>query len=87
MRYNVVNDYMNIRFSRHAKRRTKLYGISESMVAGILGDMNLVSGEHEIIRDVGQRYPIKIVVTVEKDTCTVITNYPLKKERKNESTL
>jgi hypothetical protein len=74
---------MNIKLSRHAKRRAKLYGIAESTVTAILANMNLLQGEHEIIKNVaGIEYPLKIVVSVEKDTITVITNYPLKKGRK-----
>jgi hypothetical protein len=73
---------MDIIFSRHAKRRAKLYGIPESTVTDILANMNLLQGEHEIIKDIGQKYPLKIVVLVEKDTLSVITNYPLKKGRK-----
>ncbi|HET6514551.1 MAG TPA: DUF4258 domain-containing protein [Thermodesulfovibrionales bacterium] len=73
---------MEIKFSRHAKRRAKLYGIPESTVAAILAKMNLSQGEHEIIKDIGQKYPLKIVVSVKKDTLSVITNYPLKKGRK-----
>ena len=73
---------MDIIFSRHAKRRAKLYGIPESTVTDILANMNLHQGEHEIIKDIGQKYPLKIVVSVEKDTLSVITNYPLKKGRK-----
>jgi hypothetical protein len=73
---------MEIKFSRHAKRRAKLYRIAESTVTAILANMNLHQGEHEIIKDVaGIAYPLKIVVSVEKDTITVITNYPLKKGR------
>jgi hypothetical protein len=73
---------MKIIFSRHAKRRTRLYGIPESTVSGILAKMNLHPDGHEIIKDIGQMYPLKIVVSVKKDTITVITNYPLKKGRK-----
>ncbi|MEW6739448.1 MAG: DUF4258 domain-containing protein [Nitrospirota bacterium] len=74
---------MKIKFSRHAKRRAKLYGISESMVVDILRNMNLHQGEHEIIKDIpGFKYPLKIVVSVEEDLITVITNYPMKKGRK-----
>lgn len=79
---------MQIKFSRHAKRRAKLYDISDSTVTDILTGMNLGQGGHEIIKDVaGFKYPLKIVVSVEKDTVTVITNYPLKKGGKNESAL
>ncbi len=74
---------MDVIFSRHAKRRAKLYEISESTITAILARMNLHQGEHEIIKNVsGFKYPLKIVVSVEKDTITVITNYPVKKERK-----
>jgi hypothetical protein len=72
---------MDIKLSRHAKRRAKLYGIPESKVVDILSSMNLDEGEHEIVNDIGQKYPLKIVVKVEKDTLWVITNYFLKKER------
>ncbi len=45
--------------------------------------MKLLQGEHEIIKDVpGFEYPLKIVVSVEEDLITVVTNYPLKKGRK-----
>ncbi|MBI4690457.1 MAG: DUF4258 domain-containing protein [Nitrospirae bacterium] len=73
---------MEIKFSRHAKRRAKLYGISESIMVNILTNMNLHQGEHEIIKHVpGFKYPLKIVVSVEENLITVITNYPLKKGR------
>lgn len=56
---------MEIKVSRHAKRRAKLYRISESMVIDILRNMNLHQGEHEITKDVrGFKYPLKIVVSV-----------------------
>jgi len=74
---------MEIKFSRHAKRRAKLYNISESIIIDILKSMDLSQGEHEIIRNVrGFKYPLKIVIDVESDIITVITNYPLKKRRK-----
>lgn len=74
---------MIVKFSRHAKRRAKLYKIPETMVETILGGLHLNEGEHEIIKNVsGFKYPIKIVVAVESDVVTVITNYPLKKGRK-----
>ncbi len=74
---------MEIKFSRHAKRRAKLYGIAETTITDILTNMNLHQGEHEIIKQVsGFNYPLKIVVSIEKSLMTVITNYPLKKGRK-----
>ncbi|OQX78334.1 MAG: hypothetical protein B6D61_05825 [Bacteroidetes bacterium 4484_249] len=74
---------MIVRFSRHAKRRAKLYKISESIVESVLKDLKLNEGGHEIIKNIsGFKYPIKIVVAVENNIVTVITNYPLKKGRK-----
>ncbi len=74
---------MEIKFSRHAKRRAKLYAISETAITDILTDMSLHKGEHQIMKHVsGFKYPLKIVVSVEEDLMTVITNYPLKKGRK-----
>ena len=73
---------MVVKFSRHAKRRANLYNISESTIKNILITKELSEGEHEIIRDIpGFKYPIKIVVKVESNIVTVVTNYPLKKGR------
>jgi len=73
---------MIINFSRHAKRRAKLYDIPELTIEEILIDLDLHDGEHELIKDIlGFKYPIKIVVSVERNIMTVITNYPLKKGR------
>lgn len=74
---------MKIKFSRHAKRRARLYKISESTILKILLEKGLPPGIHEIIENVeGFKYPLKIVVAVEDEILTVITNYPVKKGRK-----
>jgi len=50
--------------------------------------MRLSQGKYEIIKNVGGfKYPLKIVISIENDIITVITNYPLKKGRKNENIL
>ena len=73
---------MKVKFSRHAKRRAKLYELQESSLERILADLVLSEGEHEIIEPIaGYTYPIKMVVSVEHEIITVITNYPLKKGR------
>lgn len=73
---------LEINFSRHAKRRARLYKIPETMVERILLESNLVIGTHELVTDIPEfKYPLKIVVSVEADRMTVITNYPLKKGR------
>jgi hypothetical protein len=41
---------MLIKFSRHARRRAKLYKISEDVIREILSDIDLSEGEHEIIK-------------------------------------
>lgn len=74
---------MKIKFSRHAKRRAKVYKISESIILEILKGTELSQGEHVIVRNVaGFKYPLKIVIAVEGDIITIKTNYPLKKGRK-----
>ena len=74
---------MEIKFSRHAKRRAKLYKIPESTILRILEGKDFDQGNQEIIENVeGFKYPLKIVIAVENDIITVETNYPLKKGRK-----
>ena len=71
---------MEIKFSRHAKRRAKLYKIPESTVIAILRNRKFTPGKHEIVQTVDNYYyPLKISVAVDTQAITVITNYPLKK--------
>lgn len=71
---------MEIRFSRHAKRRTELYGIPQATIINILKETELNLRTHELIRNIeGFKYPLKIVVAVEDDEIKVITSYPLKR--------
>ena len=73
---------MEIILSRHAKRRAKLYEIPESTIIKILEGKDLSQGTHEIIENTeGFKYPIKIVLNLENDIITLVTNYPLKKGR------
>ena len=74
---------MKIKFSRHAKRRADLYKIPEAAIIKVLGEREIPPGTHEIIEKVESfKYPLKIVINVEDDIITVITNHPLKKGRK-----
>ncbi|WKZ18275.1 MAG: hypothetical protein QY310_12670 [Candidatus Jettenia sp. CY-1] len=74
---------MQIKFSRHAKRRAKLYKIPESVLIKVLEGKELSKGTHEIIENAeGFKYPLKILITLEDDIITIITNYPLKKGKK-----
>ncbi|BCB96013.1 hypothetical protein JZK55_09350 [Dissulfurispira thermophila] len=79
---------MKINFSRHARRRIKLYSIDEGDVRNIIETMLL-----DIGADVGKYekinyslsekygYPLKVVFLVEGKDIIVITAYPLKREK------
>ncbi len=70
-------------FSRHAKRRAKLYNISLADIEGIIKSKSLTSGKQTIVQKVNYlKYPLKIVLKVEIDKIIIITNYPLKKEKR-----
>jgi len=70
---------MEIEFSRHAKRRMKLYDLSEDIVYNILKSVKDDS-TNEIIRKVhGFEYPIKVVFKKKMNLILVITVYPLKR--------
>jgi hypothetical protein len=74
---------VQIKLSRHAKRRARLYQIPEATILKVLEEKDFIYGDHEVIKYIeGFKYPIKIVVTVAQDAITVKTNYPLKKGRK-----
>ncbi len=74
---------MEIKFTRHAKRRAKLYGIPPATIIAIVAAMKLRNGHHEILKTAPSfKFPLKIVLDVEAGEVTVITAYPLKKGRK-----
>ena len=82
----LLDDVRNLMRRRHYSRRTeKSYcGWITQYVKfhQMRGREDLQDGEHELIKEMpGFLYPIKIVVAVEKERMTVITNYPLKKGR------
>ena len=65
---------MVVNFSRHAKRRAKLYNIPKSIVEEILLQLELGNGKHEVITEVsGFKYPLKLVVDVNDSSITIIT--------------
>ncbi len=74
---------MDIVFSRHAKRRCKLYNIPEIIIVEIINtEGELTEGRHEIIKKAGSFfYPLKVIIDVQREKATVITSYPLKKGR------
>ena len=79
---------MRIQFSRHAKRRARLYKLPESLIEQALLGAKLIEGENTILTNMpGIIYPVKIVIVLENQTATIITNYPMKKAHHNESSL
>jgi len=74
---------MKIKYSRHAKRRAKLYRVSLADIESLLKRSKLTQGKQEIVNFIeGFKLPIKVVVDKENDIITVITVYPLKKRRR-----
>ena len=76
-----------IKFSRHAKSRMKLYGISEEDVLDVLKN-----GRKEIAKD-GKifffhdskgkfKYPVKVITAQGDNMLVIVSAYPLKKRRK-----
>jgi hypothetical protein len=79
-------------FSRHARRRMKLYRISEEEVMAVLAVGYRESyplDRFTYTKDIpGFKYPLKVIVQKEGDTCTIITAYPLKRrEMKHEGVI
>jgi len=71
-----------IKFSRHAKRRIKLYHISELVVRDLIEEHVYPVGHHEIVKLVsGLMLPLKVVFDVQEDSILVITAYPLKRRK------
>jgi len=71
---------MKISFSRHARRRIRLYKIPESVILQIIENTHLALGKHTLIQKVADKeLPVKIVVVVEESGITIVSAYPLKK--------
>jgi hypothetical protein len=74
---------LEIRFSRHAKRRAKLYKIEEKSIIEELQAHDLKVGKNELVCKLNSmQFPLKITYLMENEAVVIITNYPLKKERK-----
>jgi hypothetical protein len=76
-----------LRYSRHAKRRMALYGISEEDVAAVVKEGKREdqgeSGRMSFTQRVADKsnYPIKVVGLEQGKDFLVITAYPLKRGR------
>lgn len=73
---------MKIEISRHAKRRIKLYRLDEDEIVEIL-ESNIEEAEMTGEKQVIIKDRLKIVFIKEADIITIITAYPLKKEKKS----
>ena len=77
-----------ISFSRHAKRRMKLYGITERDVMRVIDEGESETDHHthktNFVLDAlkGFKYPLKVVIVETSESRLVITAYPVKKARK-----
>jgi len=73
-----------IRFSRHARRRMKLYGIPEDTVIVIVQGCDAGAGRHEVVSDVqGSVLPLKVVFEVRPEPeSLVITASPLRRAKR-----
>ena len=71
---------MTINFSRHARRRMKLFKIPPDGVAAVINESDQATGHHEVVQHFDDfTLPIKIVYEIEGETITVVTAYPLKR--------
>ncbi len=76
---------MNVKFSRHAKRRAKLYKLPLPYIEKLLSNRIWKEGRNELIVNLpGVELPVKIVFDVKTNQIVVITNYPLKRLKRGE---
>ena len=87
-----MTEQKDIKFSRHAKRRMKLYGISEKDVLNVLKNgkrETLEDGKQIFLHDINEKfkYPVKVVTAHSDKGFVIISTYPFIKRRSNESKL
>jgi len=77
---------MNVEFSRHARRRMKLYGISAEDVRLTLEQADSVEHQEDGLFAATKAfgtthgdYPLKVVYIEENNRLVVVTAYPLKR--------
>lgn len=82
-----LEQLMNIRFSRHARSRMKLYGIEQTDVELTIShpEQSLLDGDNFIATRGFENkyfgYPLKAVYCRIDNDILVVTVYPLKKKR------
>lgn len=85
-------EFEKIDFSRHARRRMKLYGISEEDVLHVLsrGKSQVTSDEKIVFFDeIKERFsfPIKVISAYRDRNLVIISVYPFKRRKRDESKL
>jgi len=73
---------MKFKFSRHAKRRMKLYNISQEEVKLVLekGKQTKLDEKTEYLYKISKvKYPIKVITENMNNYTYIITAYPLKR--------
>ena len=82
---------MIIKYSRHAKRRMKLYQITENNISEVISCGSLKatnSGNNwKLFQPHNFRFPLKVVYREEENCIIIVTCYPLKGALKNENEL
>jgi len=79
---------MKIEFSRHAKRRMKLYNVAEADVMDVIqGSKGIkdAAGRLQVVDSlmrVKYHFPLKVVYFQKDEKIVVITAYPVRKERR-----
>lgn len=72
-----------IKFTRHAKRRMKLYNIDETLVAGVIAEgkkTRLNEDLFEFLFEIeNMDLPIKVISKIINNDYLIITCYPLKR--------
>lgn len=72
-----------IKYTRHAKRRTKLYKISDAEIKTVIKQGKKIQdseGKLEFVQNVNKRkLPLKVVCKMVDNDYLIITCYPLKK--------
>jgi hypothetical protein len=77
----------DIKFSRHAKRRMKLYGISEEDVLNVLRNGRRETsedGKQIFLHDINEKfkYPVKVIAAHGDKGFVIISTYPFIKRKK-----
>ena len=85
--YRMPETNRQVIFSRHAKRRMKLYQISEEHILTVLSEGTKDKYDADrftFVKKIPEfKYPLKVIVQKEDNTCTIITAYPLKRRGAN----